>query len=701
MQIMTTRRTFSKLTVTAGLSSLGKIVGALAMLSVAAGGADIHLAADALRLEFADHGAIKTLRLGSNIAESATTTMGLFAREAPQGELMPAALGVGKDLVTELSKSGLRLTAHIEACQNYLLVSGAVEDMRQADDRGVDVVFRLPFTAATWWASISEKVPPNVEPLPAKKQRDPEKLPEGAGVLEPIEYDGLAQNFMPIACVTSADEHTGLAVALPPDAPCRFRYAYLRETGCLELQLLLGLSQAAAGEFKSRAPFRFILYPVDGHWGLRDALRQYQAMFPSFFKRRTQASGLWLVSLPSLKNVTDPQNYAFWQATRLTETPLAVKLGLDVYPYTIVGQRELGYLKQKVTSYADVMAVLAKKPESTHKSRYTWEEVKPLVASSSLRDAHDQLIYRLRETAWSGNSVSFPMNPSPYLPVSADQPTAASHTFAEVDRALHTYPQIHGFYVDSLAMWGSYENYRRDHFAAVRAPLAHDTQGRVCLPNWMPHVDYLKELRQRLGSRLVFANGARPGRAFCAFQLDILGLEPSLRDLEFRTQIDCLRSLAGPKPAVCLLDYPEEGLSRAQAEEYVQRFVALGLAPEMRRVPWPRYKERDADLYARFLPIYRRLDRAGWQPVTQASATANDIWIERFGVHPPELYFSLYNPGPTPIETRVSIAHEAFEVASSTPSLELVENRAINLEQMITLPPHTLRVIQLQAAASK
>ena len=72
----------------------------------------------------------------------------------------------------------------------------------------------------------------------------------------------------------------------------------------------------------------------------------------------------------------------------------------------------------------------------------------------------------------------------------------------------------------------------------------------------MPHVDFLRELRRRIGGRLVFANGARPGRAFCAFELDILGLEPSLPDLSSRTQMDCLRSLAGPKPAVCLLSYP-------------------------------------------------------------------------------------------------------------------------------------------------
>jgi len=662
----------------------------LASLTVASLGEVASPPSDALRLELDDRGGVKTLRVGSSAFEAGRTPMGLFVRDGVVGKLLPAALGVGHDRATDFPEARLRVTAHVEIRSDHLLVTGIVEDTRRTEDRSADVVFRLPFAPATWWGSISETIPPSATPKTTKK-RQQDDLPEGAGVLEKIERGGLAQDFMPVACVTTPDERAGLALAIPPDSPCRFRFAHLREPGCLELQFLFGLSQAAPEEFKGRAPFRFVIYSVDGRWGLRDALRRYQAMYAGVFQRRTQASGLWLVSLPSLKNVTDPENYAFWQATRLAETPLAIKMGMEVYPYTIVGQREIGYIKQKVTSYDDVMSVLARKPEATRKSRYTWEEVKPLVESSGLRDANGKLVYRLRQTEWAGNSVSFPVNPSPYLPTSDAVPTVASHTFAEVERALRDHPELHGFYVDSLAMWGSYENYRRDHFAAVRAPLAHDARGHVCLPNWMPHVDYLRELHRRIGTRLVFANGARPGRAFCAFELDILGMEPSPRDLESRTQIDFLRSVAGPKPAVCLLDYPEEGLSRPQAEEYIQRFVALGLAPEMRRVPWPRYKERDADLYARFLPVCRRLDRAGWQPVTHATATG-DVWIERFGTRPPNLYFTLYNPKPAPVETRLSLDRDALAIGANVSLREIVENQAMS---DLVLPPHTLRVIHV------
>lgn len=671
-------------------------LGVLLALAAGASGEVASLSADALRLELDDQGAVKALRVVDCAFETRGTAAGLFVRDGVDGALVQAGLGIGRNRVSEFSDTGLRISARLETHGEHLSVTGVVEDTRDSGDRSVDVVFRLPFAPAVWWSSISETVPPDTTPKTTARGRPRDDPPEGAGVRERIEHGGLAQNYLPIACVTTVDRRAGLALAIPPDAPCRFRFANLRGPGLLELQLLFGLSPAAPEEFRGRAPFRFVIYPADGHWGLRDALRRYYAMYADTFRRRTHASGLWLVSLPSLKEVTDPENYAFWQATRLQETPLAIKMGMEAYPYTIVGQREIGYLKDKVSGYAGVKAALKNEPETTHRSRYTWEEVQPLVESSGLRDPGGRLVYRLRQTAWAGNSVTFPVNPSPFLPVSGGHPTAASQTFAEVDRALRAYPELAGIYVDSLAMWGSYENYRRDHFAAVRAPLTHDARGRVCLPNWMPHVDYLKELHRRIGRRLVFANGARPGRAFCAFTLDILGMEPSLRDLDSRMQMDFLRCMAGPKPALCLLDYPDEGLSREQAEQYIQRFTALGLAAEMRRVPWPRYKQRDADLYARFMPVYRRLDRAGWQPVTNAAATADGVWVERFGTRSPGLYFSLYNSKAVPAETMLTIDRNALGVGANASLRDIVEDRPVpDLARPIAMNPHSLCVIQV------
>ena len=656
-------------------------------------GEEASLRVDALQITLDSNGALKSLRVGDKVFPGGgNSASGLFIREGADQALVPAALGAGADRITEFSKSGFRVTARIEAREDRMILSGVIEDTRGAEDRAVDVVLRVPFAPAVWWGSISEKVAPDAEPPAAKKPRNPDALVEGAAALEPIESGGLAQNYLPVACVTSADESAGLAVAIPPDAPCRFRFAQLRTEGCVELQFLFGLSPAATGDIKSRATFRCEIFSADGHWGLRDAWRRYEEMHAEFFQRSTQASGLWLVSAPKLADVPDPQNYAFWQTTRTADTAQGIKLGMEVFPYTIIGQREVGFIKSKIANYNDVLRVLAEKPETTHRSRYTWEEVTPFVENCGLHGADGRWLYRLRETDWAGNSVSFPVNPSPFLPSSEARPSVAEHTFAEVGRALREHPELHGFFVDSLAMWGSYENYRRDHFAAARAPLTHDEHWRVSLPNWMPHVDYLRELRHRIEPRLVFGNGPRPGRAFCAFLLDVFGVEFSPRDLESRVQFDFLRCVAGPRPALGLFDYPASGLTREQMEDYVQHATALGIAPETRHFPWPKYKDRDADLIAKFLPIYRRLDRAGWQSVTHARSENSAAWIERFGGDGGDLFFSLFNPTDTTLTTRVIADLKALGPTSAK-ARELVTDADCEPAASLTIPAKSVRVL--------
>jgi hypothetical protein len=648
-------------------------------------------AAEPPRVTLDDRGSVTRLNVMGQEHTSAQR-MGLFVRESPAGELLPVAMGSGKKGVTTLDANALRLEAELETSDDRLVLSGAIEDMRATEDRGVDVVLRLPFSPAVWWGGISEPVAPDAKPRRARKPRTQEQLVEGAAALEPIEDGGLAQNFLPIGCVTSADEKAGLAIALPPDMPCRFRFAHLREEGCIELQFLFGLSAAATGDLKSRAPFRCEIFAVDGHWGMRDAWRRYWAMHPDSFQRRTKASGLWLVGLPELKEVPDPQNYAFWQTIRPKEIAAGAKLGWEAYPYTIVGQREVGYIKDKVSSYDDVARVLVTKPDTSKRSRYTWEEVKALVEISGLQGPDGRWLYRPRETDWAGNSISFPTSPSPFLPATNERPSVAMHTLAEVERDIREHPQIAGSFVDSLGMWGSYENYRRDHFAAARSPLTHDPKGRVSIQNWMPHVDYLRELRLRIAPRLVFGNGARPGRAFCAMQLDVFGVEFSPRDLGDRTQMDFARCLAGPKPVCGLFDYePHKGLPREQMEDYVNRCTALGITPETRHWKWPEYKDRDADLMAKFLPIVRKLDLAGWQPVTSARVSPSTLWIERFGSEKTGPYYTIFNPADEEVAATLSIEGNAGKSW-----LELVTNQHLKEPaQALVVPARSVRVIQI------
>ncbi|MBI5684142.1 MAG: hypothetical protein HZC54_03585 [Verrucomicrobia bacterium] len=592
--------------------------------------------------------------------------------------------------MTPLAEANLSVTARLSQRADHLLVTGVVEDAGGGADRAVDVVFRLPFKPALWWPRISEVAAPGAGTNTTTRTAESD-LPPGAAVLEATEESGLTQDVLPIGCVTDAKQRAGVAIAVPPDSPCRFRFAYVADAGCLELTLLFGLSAAAPAELKSRAPFRFVIMPVDGRWGLRDAVRRYYAMFPRTFERKTRSSGLWLFAVPSFKQVPDPENYAFWEGPRLKELDQALAHKIENYPYIIVGQREITHLKNKLSGYDDVLAALKQEPARDTPPRQTkewggnWADVKSFVESCGLHDAQGRWVHQLRSTEWGGNSITFPLNPSPLLPGR----TVSSTVLSEVEATLKDYPRLAGIYVDSLASWGSFYNHRREHFAAVRAPLSQDDAGRVCIPNWMPHVDFLRELRRRIGGRLVFGNGIRPGRAFCAFECDILGVETAVGDLRHRRNLDFYRTVGGAKPFLFLFYSPKD-IPRATAEEYVQRFIAMGLSPEVKGEPWGRNKKRDADLLAKFLPIYRRLDLASWQPVTHAMVEPRTLWLERFGTKPPDLYFTLYNPTDEPLNARLTLDHRALALTAKAEMKELVTGG-----EALAVPPKSLRVVQL------
>lgn len=674
----------------------------LLLVLTAASGAEVRT--PGLVTNWDDQGKLTSLEL-NDLRYSATATSGLWVEEVLRGEPARLAVGCGTDRATPLKTLGLSASARLDARPGHLLLSGSVRDDRAREDRAVDVVFRLPMAPALWWASISQSVRPGagvaaeqerIERLKTGRKARDEKLPQGAAVLETVRYGDLAQAALPVAALTEPQQRAGLGVALPPDRPCQFQLAYRHESGELEVRWQFGLSPAAAAPWKSLATFALCIFPVDGQWGLRDALRQYYSLFPAAFRRRTPASGLWLFAVPSFKQVPDPQNYAFWEGPRLKELELARRHAIETYPYVIVGQREIGRLKTLPKSHEEVEQLLRLKPDQTQRTTWSWASVVAWVRASGLKDHAGRWVYKSRHTDWSGDSLTFPLNPSPDLPGTAEQPTIAQSVLGDVDALLREHPELSGIYVDSLASWGSFNNYRREHFAAVRAPLAHDAAGRACVPNWMPHIDFLRELARRVGPRLVFGNGIRPGRAFCAFACDILGVETSRGDLNARRNLDFYRAVAGRKPSLFLFYWPEEELPRPVVDHYVQRFVALGLSPEVKSQPWGRFKTRDAEIFARFVPIYRRLDLAGWQPVTHATLDAPELWLERFGTGAPELYFTLYNPGSSPQTAALRVDRERLGTPTAVKLLELVESRTLDTSAPVTVPPRSLRVLQLR-----
>ena len=505
---------------------------------------------------------------------------------------------------------------------------------------------------------------------------------------------GASTEVYPFACVTDADRRMGVGLALPPDAPCAFEIGYQPDVRALALTLKFGLSPLPRAEaLASQAPFRFVLFRVDGAWGCRDAARRYYELFPALFERVTTLDGLWLLGDPT--RIPNPHHYAYREHGE-REAELDQLWGIQTCPYVLVGQREF------VSEASDPQGAMAGLAELSPELRgYYGPGLKELIDNCSLRrpNGHHHLLLRRRGGSVDGPAVAtFPVNPDPSLYADDGRRTAGRQTLDYALDVLARAPAVDGIYVDSLSSWGGYLNARREHFRYTDMPLTHDASGHVVIDNALAHIEFLRALRSELRPRgkILFGNGIRKRRAWAGFLCDVLGVEANQSVYRDASHYAFFRTIAYHKPFLLLYyyRYPSMELPRAAVEEYVQSAIAFGIAPETR--PFGKERTRDVDLYDRFIPILRRLGQAGWEPVSHARVSDRELWCERFGSGGRGLFFTVYNPAEADRTTRLSIDLVALGQPVGTVR-ELVERRDVDRDGLnrLRVPAKSLRVIQI------
>lgn len=93
----------------------------------------------------------------------------------------------------------------------------------------------------------------------------------------------------------------------------------------------------------------------------------------------------------------------------------------------------------------------------------------------------------------------------------------------------------------------------------------------------------------------------------------------------------------------------------------VRQFLFYGIYPSMfshnaatdRYWDDPVLYERDRSLFKRYVPPIRRLNVAGWQPVTRATSSDPAVYVERYGTWP-DLRFTLRNTTDASITVEVT-----------------------------------------------
>src|SRR5207249_990182 len=148
------------------------------------------------------------------------------------------------------------------------------------------------------------------------------------------------------------------------------------------------------------------------------------------------------------------------------------------------------------------------------------EVFKQAIKTSCVYGPDGQITTRPRTTKWSALSLTFPINPNPLIPGHNDNSNIGTLVLDQCGKWLAT-GNYDGIYTDSLYRWGTYLNYRREHFAASRYGLTYGPDGKPCLSNALEHLVWLDEVGQlcHAQGKTISANGVRDICFFHAHRL--------------------------------------------------------------------------------------------------------------------------------------------------------------------------------------
>ncbi|MDH7571541.1 MAG: hypothetical protein QHJ73_18345, partial [Armatimonadota bacterium] len=231
---------------------------------------------------------------------------------------------------------------------------------------------------------------------------------------------------------------------------------------------------------------------------------------------------------------------------------------------------------------------------------------------------------------------------------------------------------LDGEYLDSLEAYVTADlNFRREHFAAVNAPLTFDTvTRRPAIHKALAVWEFTRWLARDVHAmqKLMFANSVPYRFSFLTGYLDVMGTETNwIRDGKYVPAEDQtllqFRTLSGAKPYLLLMNTNYDQLTPDLVERYFQRSLFYGIYPSMfshnasENPYWrnPAWYNRDRHLFKRYIPVIRRVAQAGWQPVTLARCEG--AWVERFGPGADgAAFYTLHNPTTEAVEARLRLA---------------------------------------------
>jgi hypothetical protein len=209
--------------------------------------------------------------------------------------------------------------------------------------------------------------------------------------------------------------------------------------------------------------------------------------------------------------------------------------------------------------------------------------------------------------------------------------------------------EISGVYLDTLESTQGFINHRKEHFPYLKTNLSFNWERRVVQPHIFGVWEFAKDLSGKLhrDGKLLMANACPLWTPFCVPWVDVAGQEeewvPDGKGWAPKSDssFNWCRSMTGSKPYCLLLqsrgdvEKVRKQLARCTFYGVFPSFGVLAAGPE-RKITEVYYWNKDAleqdrPVWKKYMPALKTIAKAGWEPVTYATCSNSDIWLERYG----------------------------------------------------------------------
>ncbi|MCE5216688.1 hypothetical protein LLH03_06605 [bacterium] len=582
-----------------------------------------------------------------------------WSAEVPvRGPVQVTPEGLVQD--AQLPSAGLRFTTRFQGGSDRL--SATVEVSALGDSprpRCLRLHYRLPLDLHGWTWSAN---------------------PLGDGLVEAgHRYEdsvGLAGHPLsryPLACVSHGT--AALALATPTDVPAL--QSFRADAAGFSTLADFGLSPQAP---HALARFTLCLYRCDPAWTFRSALERYYKLFPQLTQGHTDLGGAWTLRMVD-PGAAKPEDFGlrFYECGALAPQTrqFCRDHGIATFVYAEPwGRRQVfrGLASRAdMPPYAERLAAVQQWAQQagdpTRWGPAPRSEVAQAVLNSMITGpdglgAHFVDLYSDWAQWWQ-------LSTDPKLP----EPSGASICLKyEIEPAVQW---ADGIYLDSVvAAMSDLEDYAPTHLAVSELPLSFSlVTGRPVVLSGMAHYAFMRNLADDLHRRgkLLMMNLFAPVTRLYGHLADVAGCE--LGGLQDRDSALQQRLAAYHRPVSNLLQWRWAVLQRvpamtsAEMEDYLANQLSYGFWPGIstagggtaegyagmhRYLQAPELLTRDKPLFARYLPLFDALNRAGWEPVPHVRASDTSIAVERFG-QGPETLLTVYNPTGKDLEVTLSL----------------------------------------------